>query len=58
MLNELRDNGIFEVSLNSDKSSLTIIECCDYHYSMNITKQQLNKLIKELSNIYKEMKSV
>jgi hypothetical protein len=56
IIKRLNDSHIFDISINSDSTELTIIECCDYYYADNINKQELKTLIEELVVIHDNMK--
>ena len=55
ILKKIERASVFSISLNPAKDSLTIGEDCDYYYTINLNKLEVDSLIQELKEIHKEM---
>lgn len=55
-LEMLADERIFGVEFSDTKETVEITEHCDYHFSVEMKKDELLKLISELQYIANQMK--
>lgn len=52
ILGELRRERVVEFTINKDCTLVSVKECCDNYYSLDLNKDQLYYLIQELNDIY------
>ena len=55
ILDLLSDERVFTVELSEPKTELRIKEACDNYFDVVLSKQELSRLIEELSAIRDEM---
>ncbi len=55
ILELLDDERVFRVELSEDKSYLNIEEACDCYFFEDLKKEQVEKLIAELTEIKNQM---
>ena len=55
ILKKLYDERVFESTVSEDGKYVTIEECCDYYYRVDLSKSELLQLIEELKVIAGEM---
>jgi len=49
-------NGrVLELDVSVDKKTVNLMEQCDQYFSVDLTKEEFGKLIKELNQIYDSM---
>ena len=55
ILKKLSDAGVFYVSVSKEKTHVLFTECCDYYFSKELDKKEIQQLINELNTIANEM---
>jgi len=55
ILKELKEERVFYVEIESDKTMISIIEACDENFYMFLDKIQLSMLIAELKSIHETL---
>jgi hypothetical protein len=55
IINLLSDKSVIDIELSDSKTELTITEGCDSYYSVSLSKDEVSKLIEELTNLKEQM---
>ena len=55
VLKILSDERIVDVELSEDKRAVIITERCDGYYDYKLSRNQVNELITELTELFKQM---
>lgn len=55
ILEKLSRERIFDIEVNADKNLVTFTEACDRNFEYSLTKQDLDKLIQELTDVSQSM---
>lgn len=55
ILDFLEEKEVVRFELNEDKTLTNVLECCDYCFGVDLSKQQLKQLISELEEIHEKM---
>ena len=55
IINLLSDESVIDIELSDSKTELIITEGCDSYYSVSLSKDEVSKLIEELTNLKEQM---
>jgi len=55
LIKKLEGANVVSFDLTCENKKLNIMECCDYHYQINLNKAEVKAFLIELESIYNSM---
>ena len=55
ILERLSIQRVLDVTLSTDKKTITFDEACDYYFDVDLNKEEFGLLIEELKILYEQM---